>query len=83
MAIFTGIFTWYSKRRRRAPEKELPGENAPNPVDELEVIEGHDAGEDDDELYDDVEEPLSAQCPKSDETPSDLGTTIPDKDLVY
>ncbi len=71
-----------TKRRRRAPEKELPGENAPNPVDEPEVIEGQDAVEDDDGFYDDVEDPLSAQCLESDETPSDPGTIVPGKDLV-
>ncbi len=71
-----------TKRGRRAPEKELPRENAPNLVDELEVIEVQDAGEDDDGFYDDVEEPLFAQCPESEETPSDLGTIVPGKNLV-
>ena len=71
-----------TKRRRRAHEKELAGENPPNLGDEPEVIEGQDAGEDDDGFYDDVEEPLSAQCPESEETPSDPGTIVPGKDLV-
>ncbi len=71
-----------TKRRRRAPEKELPGENHPNLGDEPKVIEGQDACEDDDGFYDDVEEPLSAQCPKSEETPSDPGTIAPGKNLV-
>jgi hypothetical protein len=66
-----------SKRRRRAPEKEIPGENAPDLVNE-----GQDACEDDDGFYDDVEEPLSAQCPESEETPSDQVTTVPGTDLV-
>ena len=71
-----------TKRRRRAPEKELPGENSPSPVDEPEVIEGQDAGEDDDGVYDDVDEPLFVPCVESDETPCDPGTTVPGKDLV-
>ncbi len=71
-----------TKRRRRAPEKELAGENPPNLGDEPEVIEGQDAGEDDDGFYDDVEEPLSAQCPESEETPSEPGTIVPGKNLV-
>ena len=66
-----------TKRRRRAPDKELPGENTPNLGDEPEVIESQDAGDDDDGFYDDVEEPLSAQRPESEETPSDPGTTVP------
>jgi len=57
-----------TKRRRRAPEKELAGENPPNLGDEPEVIEGQDASEDDDGFYDDLEEPLSAQCPESEDT---------------
>ena len=65
-----------TKRRRRAPDKELPGENPPNLGDEPEVIEGQDAGDDDAGFYDDVEEPLSAQRPESEETPSDPGTTV-------
>ncbi len=71
-----------TKRRRRAPEKELPGENPPDLVDEPEVIEGQDEGEDDGGFYDDVEEPLSTQCPESEETPSDPGLTVPGKNLV-
>ncbi len=71
-----------TKRRRRAPEKEILGENAPNLVDEPEVIEGQDAGEDNDGFYDDVEEPLSAQCPETEETPSDPGTNVPGKNVV-
>ncbi len=66
-----------TKRGRRAPDKELPGENSPNLGDEPEVIEGQDAGDDDAGFYDDVEEPLSAQRPESEETPSDPGTTVP------
>jgi hypothetical protein len=80
--IFTGITMSSTKRRRRALEKELPGENSPNPVDEQAVIEGQDAGEDDGGFYNDVNEPLSIPCVESDETPSDLGTTVPGKDLV-
>ena len=71
-----------TKRRRRAPEKELPGENPPNLVDEPEVIEGQDAGEDNDGFYDDVEELLSVQCHESEKTPSDPGTTVPGKNVV-
>ncbi len=71
-----------TKRRRRASEKDLPGENSPNPVDEPEVIEGQDEGEDDDGFYDDVDEPLPAQCAESDENPSDPRTIVPGKDLV-
>jgi len=54
-----------TKRRRRAHEKELPGENSPNPNDEPEVIEVRDAGEDDDGFYDDVDEPLFVPCVES------------------
>ena len=70
-----------TKRRRRASEKELPGENSPNPFDEPKLIEGQDAG-DDDGFYDDVDEPLSVPCVESDETPSDPRTIVPGKDLV-
>ncbi len=66
-----------TKRRRRAPEKEMPGENPTNLGDEPGCIEGQDAGDDDDGFFEDVEEPLSAQRPESEETPSDLGTTLP------
>ena len=59
-----------TKRRRRAPEKELPGENPTNLGDEPECIEGHDAGDDDDGFFEDVEEPLSAQRHESEENPS-------------